>query len=188
MNGLKKIASKVVVCTLCDLSLKRKNSVPGTGPENAKLFIIGEAPGKYEDEKGLPFIGLSGRFLNKYLEAVGIKREDAFVTNAVKCRPPNNRKPESKEVDACRPYLIGQLSIIKPKLVLALGTSACNALGIKYKHLSDVRGKSMDLDFFGLKLHVFITFHPSFPMRFTKPRDTFLMDLKEVARLLNSQQ
>ncbi len=185
METLENIASKVVVCPLCDLSLKRRNAVPGVGPASTNLVIIGEAPGRFEDAQGKPFVGLSGKFLNKYLETAGIKREDAFVTNAVKCRPPNNRKPNDAELNACRPYLVGQLSIIKPKLVLALGTSACNALGIKYKHLSDVRGKTMEIDFGGLKVKVFVTFHPSFPMRFTKPRQTFLEDLKNVNSLLS---
>ncbi len=184
METLDTIASRAVVCPLCDLSLKRKNAVPGVGSASAKLVIIGEAPGRYEDEQGKPFVGLSGKFLNSYLEAAGIKRDEAFVTNAVKCRPPNNRKPNDIELNACRPYLVRQLSIIKPKLVLALGTSACNALGIKYKHLSDVRGKAADTEFGGMKIKVFVTFHPSFPMRFTKPRQTFLDDLKRVNEIL----
>lgn len=184
METLESIASKVIVCPLCDLSLKRKNAVPGVGPKSAELVIIGEAPGRYEDDQGKPFVGMSGKFLNKYLEMVGIKRHEAFVTNAVKCRPPNNRKPNDAELSACRPYLVGQLSLIKPKLVLALGTSACNALGIKYEHLSDVRGKPMELGFGGITIRVFVTFHPSFPMRFTKPRQAFLDDLKKVKEIL----
>ncbi len=188
MESLQGVASKVIVCKLCDLSLKRTNAVPGEGDQSAKLFILGEAPGKYEDEQGKPFVGMSGKFLNRYLELAGIKREMAFVTNAVKCRPPNNRKPFGKELDACRPYLVAQLAAIKPKLILALGTSACASMGIKFQHLSEIRGKVIDVDIGGLKLKTFITFHPSFPMRFTKPRDTFLSDLKQVREMMENDK
>lgn len=184
MDNLDIIRSKVVVCRLCDLSLKRIKAVPGEGPLEAKLFILGEAPGRHEDEAGRPFVGMSGRFMDRYLELAGIDRSAAFVTNAVKCRPPNNRKPEMMEISACSPYLLGQLSAIKPSIVLALGTSACNALGIRYKQLSDVRGRLIQHDFHGHSLNVFVTFHPSFPMRFTKPRAEFLKDLKTVASIL----
>lgn len=184
METLAEIVSNVSVCKLCDLSLKRNIAVPGEGSDNAKLLILGEAPGRFEDLAGKPFVGLSGKFLDKYLELAGIKRSEAFVTNAVKCRPPNNRKPTTPEITTCRPYLLSQLSIIKPKIVLALGTSACNSLEISYKHLSDVRGREILYYFHGLKLNVFVTFHPSFPMRFKKPRETFLRDLQKVSDLL----
>lgn len=184
METLDEVASKVTVCALCDLSLKRKNAVPGEGNKTSKLLILGEAPGRYEDAQGRPFVGLSGRFLDKYLKQAGIRREEAFVTNAVKCRPPNNRKPKTNEIAACRIYLISQISIIEPKMVLALGTSAASSLGIKFDHLAEIRGRLIEIEFGGKKLNVFITYHPSFPMRFTKPRDTFLSDLKKVKELL----
>lgn len=184
METLESISEKVVGCSLCDLSLKRKNAVPGEGNRTAKLLILGEAPGRYEDAQGKPFVGMSGKFLNKYLEEAGIDRSAAFVTNAVKCRPPNNRKPRRDELMACRPYLISQLSVIKPKLVLLLGTSACTAVGIKFEHLSEVRGNPIDIELGGSIFRAFVTFHPSFPMRFTKPRETFLEDLKKVGQIL----
>lgn len=180
MESLDSIASKVRVCTLCDLSKFRKNAVPGEGNKSAKLFIIGEAPGKNEDIEGRPFIGMAGKFLDRYLTMVGIDRSKVFITNAVKCRPPNNRKPFDSEIEACRPYLLAQLGFIRPKLVLGLGTSACNSLGIKYKHLSDVRGRVLNVDFYGMNLNVFIAFHPSFPMRFKSQRSTFIADLEKV--------
>jgi DNA polymerase len=187
METLRNIASKVVVCKLCDLALKRTNAVPGDGIPSSRLFILGEAPGRYEDLRGHPFVGMSGKFLNKYLAYAEIKREEAFVTNAVKCRPPNNKKPRQDELLACRPYLVGQLSVIKPKLVLALGTSAASAIGIKFEHLSEVRGRLLDVELDSLKLKVFVTFHPSFPMRFKKPRETFLGDLRIVGDLLKDK-
>ncbi len=185
MESLESIASKVMVCKLCDLSNGRNNAVPGEGKRSADLFIIGEAPGKNEDIEGRPFIGMAGRFLDKYLAMAGIERSDTFITNAVKCRPPNNRKPVVVEIEACRPYLLGQLAVVKPKLVLCLGTSACTSLGIEYKHLSEVRGRKFGVDFYGVKINVFATFHPSFPMRFESKRETFLEDLKKVKIILD---
>ncbi|MCL4399100.1 uracil-DNA glycosylase [Candidatus Parvarchaeota archaeon] len=181
---LEAISERVVKCTLCDLSNGRKNAVPGEGMANAKLMIIGEAPGKYEDILGKPFVGMSGKFLNKYLELAGIDRSSTFITNSVKCRPPNNRKPVIEEISACRSYLISQISLIKPKLLLCLGTSACNSMEIRYQHLSEVRGRPMHLKFYGLEIECFVTFHPSFPMRFPKARETFLADLKEAKKIV----
>lgn len=176
---------KIRVCTLCPLCRSRKNAVPGEGPEDAELLILGEAPGKFEDVIGRPFVGMSGKFLTKYLILAGIRRESVFITNAVKCRPPNNRKPRVEEIDACRPYLLSQISTINPKLVLALGVSAASSLGLSFSHLSEVRGKAVDLDLNGRRLKVYVTFHPSFPMRFPKAREGFLADLRGVKEFLS---
>ncbi len=184
MNELDKISSRIAECMLCPLYKNTNNAVPGEGDASAKLVIIGEAPGRFEDIQGRPFVGMSGRFLNKYLELAGIKREKVFITNAVKHRPPNNRKPTVEEIVACRPYLVEQLGIIRPKLLLALGTSAATSLGFKYKHLEEVRGKTTEITLDGDKYSCFVTFHPSFPMRFPKARETFLNDLKAVKKYL----
>lgn len=181
---LETIADKIRACVLCDLSKTRTNAVPGEGSIDARLLILGEAPGRSEDKAGKPFIGIAGRFLTKTLEEAGIKREKTFITNTVKCRPPDNRKPLNYEMTACRPYLVSQLIAISPKLVLALGATACDALGLEYKKLSDLRGKVIEHNFQGLLLRVFITFHPSFARRSIKGRETFFSDLKEVAKLL----
>ena len=186
MEALENLASKIRVCKLCDLSTKRKIAVPGEGPNASKLFIVGEAPGRFEDEQGKPFVGMSGRFLNRYLELAGLNRSDTFVTNAVKCRPPNNRKPDEFEIITCRPYLIEQISLVKPKIILALGTSAASSIGMKFEHISEIRGRLMEVSLSSINLKVFVTYHPSFPMRFKKPRPIFLEDLKEVRRILNA--
>ncbi len=183
MENLSGISGEIVKCTLCDLCLKRNNAVPGEGNEKADIVIIGEAPGKNEDLKGRPFIGMSGKFLSKNLESLGISRETVFITNAVKCRPPNNRKPKGIELEKCRPYLIRQLSVIHPKLILALGTSAASALGIEFKHLSEIKGRVIEINLNGKKFNCLVTFHPSFPMRFPSARKTFLEDLSKAFNL-----
>ncbi|MGC8698969.1 MAG: uracil-DNA glycosylase [Candidatus Acidifodinimicrobium sp.] len=177
---ISELNTKINSCILCALSKGRKNAVPGEGKVPADLMILGEAPGKFEDIAGRPFIGMSGKFLTKYLEKAGIRREEVFVTNAVKCRPPNNRKPKAEEIETCRPYLISQISIVKPKLILALGVSASSSLGMSFNHLSEIRGKITDVSIGGRNVKVYVTFHPSFPMRFPKAREDFLNDLVKV--------
>lgn len=177
MESLTAISNEIEKCTLCDLCLKRKNAVPGEGNEKAGIVIIGEAPGKNEDLQGRPFIGMSGKFLSKSLESIGVNRSMVFITNAVKCRPPNNRKPGKEEIATCRPYLVRQLSVIQPKLILALGTSAASALGIEFKHLSEIKGRFMDITLDSKQFRCLVTFHPSFPMRFPSARKSFLSDL-----------
>ena len=183
MDDLEAVAREISACELCDLHIKRTLAVPGGGNRNAKIMVVGEAPGKFEDLKGKPFVGMSGRFLDKYLEQAVIKREDVFITNAVKCRPPNNRKPTSHEITTCRPYLIRQLNLVKPALILALGTSAASSMNLEYKHLSEIRGKVISTVLDGTNVSVFATFHPSFPMRFPSKRTTFLNDLKRAGEL-----
>ncbi len=177
MENLTDVAKEIEKCTLCDLCIKRNNAVPGEGNERARIVIIGEAPGKNEDIQGRPFIGMSGKFLSKSLESLGINRSMIFITNAVKCRPPNNRKPKKEEIITCRPYLIRQLSIIQPNLILALGTSAASSLGIEFKHLSEIKSRFIDITLDGRQFKCLVTFHPSFPMRFPSARRAFLDDL-----------
>ena len=185
--SLEDIASEIVACTKCDLFRGRKNAVPGEGNPGAKLVIVGEAPGRNEDAMGRPFVGNAGKFLDRYLSLAGIDRKDIFITNAVKCRPPNNRKPTPFEIGQCRPYLIYQLKLVNPRLVLALGVSASSSLGMKFSHLDEIRGKLFDIKFDSLNITVYPTYHPSFPMRFPSKRETFLSDLKRVKEILGKE-
>ena len=121
MAELAEIADEVRVCTLCELSVSRTNAVPGAGPEAADVFFIGEGPGWHEDQQGLPFVGASGRFLTELIERAGLKREQVFITNVVKCRPPGNRDPLPDEMEACAPYLKRQIEAIDPLVIVTLG-------------------------------------------------------------------
>jgi uracil-DNA glycosylase family 4 len=118
---LSEIASQVVACEECRLHLSRKHAVPGEGPANADLMFIGEGPGFHENEQGRPFVGAAGRFLEDLLGSIGLKREDVFITNVVKCRPPGNRDPEAEEMAACSKYLERQIKAINPKVIVTLG-------------------------------------------------------------------
>jgi uracil-DNA glycosylase family 4 len=118
---LNEVASEVVVCEACKLHHSRKNAVPGEGPATSDLMFIGEGPGFHENEQGRPFVGAAGRFLEDLLGSIGLKREDVFITNVVKCRPPGNRDPEAEEMAACSKYLERQISAINPKVIVTLG-------------------------------------------------------------------
>ncbi len=118
---LKKIAQEAAVCTRCVLHHSRKKAVPGEGPANAELMFIGEGPGFHENEQGRPFVGAAGKFLEELLAGIGLKREDVFIANVVKCRPPGNRDPLPDELDACNDYLERQIQAINPKVIITLG-------------------------------------------------------------------
>ena len=121
MSELSKLAEQVAVCTQCILSKSRTKAVPGEGPENAQILFVGEGPGFHEDKQGRPFVGAAGQFLEELLAGIGMKREEVFITNVVKCRPPGNRDPMPEEIEACRAYLDRQIELINPRVVVTLG-------------------------------------------------------------------
>jgi len=121
MPELDDLAQQIRVCQLCILSKSRKNAVPGEGPPHAAIMFIGEGPGFYEDQQGRPFVGAAGKFLEELLESIGLKRQEVYITNVVKCRPPGNRDPQADEIEACRPYLDRQIELIAPKMIVTLG-------------------------------------------------------------------
>jgi len=166
-DSLKIIASEINSCKKCPLYEGTICAVPGEGPTNAKLFIIGQAPGAQEDKTGKPFIGRAGKYLTMMLEKTGIKREEVFITSTVKHFPPKNRPPTQEEMQACQPYLLRQLAVVNPKIILLLGNNAKNL-----KDHPSLKGKIV-LD----------AIHPSAAMRFKKMAarmDEEFLKLKEV--------
>ena len=121
MNRFEALTKRIKHCTDCPLSRTRTNAVPGDGPSSADIMMIGEGPGFHEDRQGLPFVGPAGRFLNQLITSSGLRRQDVFITNVVKCRPPNNRDPMPGEIQACRKHLDEQIEIINPKVIVTLG-------------------------------------------------------------------
>ena len=156
MDSLEKIAAEVMGCPLCKLARTRKNAVPGEGQLAAKILFIGEAPGRSEDEKGKPFLGAAGKILDEMLVKAGIERSQVFITNVVKCRPPNNRVPEDDEVAACHPYLERQLVLVRPRIICILGRTAYSSL-LGGGSITANRGKIIDKA--GQKY--FLTIHPA---------------------------
>ena len=160
--SLKDLAAEIRVCTKCPLHTSRTFAVPGDGQLTGKVMIIGEGPGKEEDLSGHPFVGASGRFLNSVLAGTDINRDDIFITNIVKCRPPGNRVPAPDEVATCTPYLERQLEIIRPRVIVTLGRpSASYMLNNAKMTMGSVRGRWHAWR--GIKLMP--TFHPSYVLR-----------------------
>jgi DNA polymerase len=125
---LNDVRNRVISCVSCNLSKSRKNAVPGIGNEKSDVIFVGEAPGRNEDLQGKPFVGTAGQILSEALEYAGFTRDQVYITNVVKCRPPNNRQPITEERDACRQYLSEELKIIKPKIICILGNTAYSSL------------------------------------------------------------
>jgi DNA polymerase len=121
LSELADLYNQVQVCEKCILSQGRTNAVPGQGPEDADIMFIGEGPGFHEDRQGIPFVGAAGNYLNELLAKIDLQREDVYITNVVKCRPPGNRDPQPQEIEACRPYLDEQIALIHPRLIVTLG-------------------------------------------------------------------
>ncbi len=151
----------ICTCMKCPLGHTRTKFVFGTGNPSATLMVIGEAPGADEDAQGEPFVGKAGQLLNKILEAIGFKREDVYICNILKCRPPGNRKPLAEEVDLCIPYLRKQIALVKPKLILALGLTAAENLLATTESLGRLRGRVLQYE--GTPLMV--TYHPAALLR-----------------------
>ena len=179
-NTLKSLENIVHHCHLCQLSKTRKNVVFGEGDANADIMFIGEGPGANEDETGKPFVGKAGELLTKIIENVlSLKREQVYIANIVKCRPPNNRVPTQNEVESCLPYLLKQIKLIKPKIIITLGATAYNNLTNDKTPISKIRGEV--LPFTNAKL--IPTFHPSFLLRNPSAKKYVFADMKKVKRL-----
>jgi uracil-DNA glycosylase len=170
-------------CLSCPLgTLGRTQVVFGEGSPDARLMFIGEGPGQQEDLQGKPFVGMSGQLLNKILDLVGIKREDTFITNIVKCRPPNNRKPFPLESKTCKDILLSnQIKIIRPHVICTLGSAAIQGLLEKYDlKITQIRGK----EFFFDNIIVIPTYHPAYILRNPKELQTLIKDIQKSADLL----
>jgi DNA polymerase len=159
------VASEVVVCVKCPLWKSRKKAVPGVGSPKSRIMFIGEAPGMSEDAKGEPFVGMAGKFLDTLLSQIGFSREQIFITNVVKCRPPRNRQPKTLEIETCTPYLDRQMLTIRPEFVVTLGSHSTayvfSKAMIPFSSITQARGKLYKAVILGLELTVFPTFHPA---------------------------
>ena len=163
-------------CTKCRLAGTRTNVVFGVGNPNADLMFIGEAPGRDEDEKGEPFVGRAGQLLTDIIKAMKLSRDQVYIANVIKCRPPENRNPEPDELDACRPFIRRQVEIIKPKVIVTLGRFGLQSLTEKSYSISAVRGQWLEYD--GIKLMP--TYHPAYLLRTPAAKKDVWADMKKV--------
>jgi uracil-DNA glycosylase len=180
-EALKLIKEDLGECTRCVLARQgRKTIVFGEGDPNAELMFVGEGPGADEDEQGRPFVGRAGQLLNKMIEAMGMKREQVYIANVVKCRPPGNRTPEREEIETCSPFLLRQIAVIQPKAVVALGAVAARCLLGLHEPMARLRGRWFD--FRGTRLAV--TYHPAFLLRDPRQKKETWKDLQMVMEYL----
>lgn len=182
--NLKNLYKKIAKCEKCPLYKGRTNTVPGEGAENADIMFIGEGPGRDEDSQGRPFVGAAGRFLTEMIESIGLKREDVYITNIVKCRPPNNRDPEQTEVETCWSYLEDQIKLIKPKIIVTLGRHSMNRFmpGLK---ISQVHGQPKRASGIWQERQVYLPlYHPAAALYDLRQKDVHMKDFKKIPLIL----
>ena len=183
-EALAAVRADIGDCTRCKLhTLGRSQVVFGVGNPQADLMFVGEAPGADEDVQGIPFVGRAGQLLTKIIEAIELKREDVYIANVIKCRPPGNRNPEPDEVETCEPFLFRQIDVIKPKVIVALGKFAAQALLRSDAPISRLRGRVFE--YRGSKL--IPTFHPAYLLRNPSSKREVWEDMKLVKSLLKSE-
>jgi DNA polymerase len=177
-------------CTRCILYRYRKNAVPGEGSRSSKVMLIGEAPGATEDEMGRPFVGAAGRLLTLTLESMGIHREEVYITNVVKCRPPQNREPRDEEIESCSIYLESQILLLKPRIIVTLGNIAGKKVfslaSMTWSSVMKMRGKVYRYSLLGLDVYVVPTIHPAAALYNPSMRLILLNDLKQLKELLST--
>ncbi len=181
---LRKIEEEIKSCKRCVLHKYRTNPVPGEGPASAKVMFIGEAPGRNEDLQGRPFVGRAGELLDYLMNLARLDRSKVFITNVVKCRPPNNRDPKPEEISACLPYLRGQIAVIQPKLIVCLGRFAGSTIfklaRLKWNGMYRLHGRVFESTVEGVPVKIVATFHPASAFYRKEVRDLLEKDFKEV--------
>jgi uracil-DNA glycosylase family 4 len=189
--ALKLIREDLGDCTRCKLSQGRTKIVFGVGDPRAELMFVGEGPGADEDAQGEPFVGRAGQLLNNMIKAMGLRREDVYIANIVKCRPPGNRQPEPDECNTCSPFLMRQIAVIKPKVVVALGATAAKNLLAMNSSLGDLRGRFYDFKPVGVRLdpswpgaRLAVTYHPAYLLRDPRQKGEAWKDLQMVMKYL----
>lgn len=181
LKVLEEVREELGECTRCKLHKGRRTIVFGVGDPQARLMFVGEAPGEDEDLQGFPFVGKAGQLLTKMIEAMGLRRDDVYICNTVKCRPPNNRNPEPDELAACEPFLKGQLGAVKPEVIVTLGKFAAQALLRDDTPISRLRGQWRSYE--GIALMP--TFHPAYLLRSPGEKGKVWDDLKQVMKKLD---
>jgi uracil-DNA glycosylase len=182
MEKLSRISSELNECTRCRLHSGRTNLVFGEGSAKSGLVFVGEGPGFDEDRQGRPFVGRAGKLLDKMILAIGFEREEVYICNVVKCRPPNNRTPQPDETAACSPFLLRQIKALSPKAVCALGVSAAQTLLGSTRPISQLRGKVQ----FMRGIPLICTYHPAYLLRSPSQKAAAWQDLREVIKLLRT--
>ncbi len=182
----RRVAEAVRSCRSCPLHRTRTNAVPGEGNVDADVMLVGEAPGRTEDEQGRPFVGAAGQLLNELLERAGMPRPTVYITNVVKCRPPNNRTPTDDEVAACVGYLKEEIRLVRPKVIVALGNTAGSTLfslaGLRWRGATAERGRQVRATLEGISVVLLPTYHPAAALYKPDLKQALADDITEAAR------
>jgi DNA polymerase len=178
-DSLDQVAAEVRVCQRCPLARGRKKAVPGEGPANARIMLIGEGPGFHEDAQGRPFVGASGQYLEELLAEIGLKRDQVYIANVIKCRPPGNRDPEPGELAACRDYLDRQIALIQPSVIVTLGRFSMQRY-FPGESISRIHGRPRRVG----KVYYYPMFHPAAALRNPAWRQEMSKDIRKIPQLL----
>jgi DNA polymerase len=179
MSDLQELHERIASCTDCDLCRNRTNAVPGEGPPDSDILLVGEGPGFHEDQQARPFVGPAGRFLEELLHSIGLSREQVFITNVVKCRPPNNRDPLPGEIEACRKHLERQIELIRPRVVVSLGRYSLSWF-FPRESISKVHGQARLKD----GVHFIAMYHPAAALHAGNLRQVIQDDFKKIPAVL----
>ncbi|MCD4740175.1 uracil-DNA glycosylase [archaeon] len=184
------MAEKINQCTKCKLHETKNNAVPGDGGKDSGLLFIGEAPGYWEDQKGVPFVVAAGKILDELLDSINLERSQVFITNVVKCRPPNNRDPLPEEMNACRPSLERQIEVIQPKVIVTLGRFAMDYVFKKYglpdAKIGEVHGKDFEINTLNGRMRILALYHPAVVTHNPSYRPVLLDDFKRLGELIKN--
>jgi DNA polymerase len=183
-EALVQVYNQASICERCPLSATRTRVVFGAGNADSDLIFVGEAPGAEEDRQGLPFVGRAGGLLTELLEDIGLKREDVFLANVLKCRPPGNRDPQPEEIDACRPYLEQQVGLIQPRVICTLGNFSTKLLTANQTGITKVRGVPQQHLIGGRFVHLLPLFHPAAGLRTPRVAEQLREDFRQIPDLL----
>ncbi len=183
MTSLAELYEEIAACQRCDLAKGRTHTVPGEGPEDAEIMFIGEAPGFHEDRQGRPFVGAAGRFLEELLASIGLRREDVYICNVIKCRPPGNRDPLPDEIEACKPFLDRQIELIQPKLIVTLGRYSM-ARYFPNAQITRIHGRPKRI---GNRIY-YPMFHPAAALHQPKWRAIVEEDMLKIPQLLKEAE
>jgi len=183
---LNEIAGRVAECTRCDLYKRANKPVPGDGNPDAEVMFVGEGPGYHEDQQGLPFVGAAGKLLDKLLQSIKLERKEVFIGNVVKHRAPDNRDPSPEEIEACRPFLDGQIQIIEPKIVVTLGRFSMNKF-LPNEKISQIHGQARYVDFLGERYIVIPMYHPAAALRSGRIMEEIKKDFQKIKMFLEGE-
>ncbi|WP_456468177.1 type-4 uracil-DNA glycosylase [Archaeoglobus sp.] len=192
METIEEITKEILNCKKCDLYKTKTNYVPGSGNEHAEVVFVGEAPGREEDLKGEPFVGAAGKLLTEMLSKIGLRREDVFICNVLKCRPPNNRDPSPEEIEICGEYLKRQLDAIKPNMIVCLGRFATKFIfdlfGLEFSSISKVKGRIFEAQRWGKKIKIVPIYHPAAILYRPQLKEEYEQQFRKIGELLSKKQ